>query len=139
MAMTLHTVDLAPDPELGGDQLEWTDEFGWDPVAQEQERSLSGALHISEGQKLYGRPISLASNDGAWFTLSTVRALEALRDRIGIQMLLTLPTGTTHYVTWNRTEGAPLEAKPLWRRVNPSDDELYQVTLRLITVAPPTE
>lgn len=137
MAMMLHTVDLADNPELGGDQLEWTDEFEWDPVAQEQERSLSGALHISEGVKRFGRPITLASNEGAWFTLATVRALEVLRDQIGIQMLLTLPTGATHYVTWNRAAGAPVEAQPLWRRVNPGDDELYQITLRLITVAPP--
>lgn len=137
MAMTLHTVDLAADPDLGGDQLEWTDEFDWDSVAQEQERSLTGALMISEGVKLYGRPITLASNDAAWFTLATVRELEDLRDQLGIVMLLTLPTGATHYVTWNRPAGAPVEAKPLFRKVNPDADWLYQLTLRLITVAPP--
>lgn len=138
MAMTLHTVDLAADPDLGGDQLEWTDEFEWDPVAQEQGRSLTGALHISEGVKLYGRPVTLASNDAAWFTQTTVQALEALRDQLGIVMLLTLPTGATHYVTWNRVAGPPVEARLLFRKVNPGADDLYLLTLRLITVEPPT-
>ena len=137
MAMTLDTVDLAEDIDLGGDQLEWVDEFDWDPIAQEQDRSLTGALIIQEGVKLYGRPITLESNDGAWFTLATVRALEALRDQLGKVMLLTLPTGDTHYVTWNRAAGAPVVGKPLFRTVNPGLDDLYHITLRLITVAPP--
>ena len=139
MTLMLGAVNLAEDPELGGDQLEWVDEFAWDPVAQEQERSLSGAFHISEGVKLFGRPITLASNDAAWFTLATVRALEALRDQMGVRMQLVLPTGANHWVTWNRADGAPLEVTPLWRRVLPRSDDLYLLTLRLITVAHPAE
>lgn len=139
MKFTLATVDLAADPDLGGEQIEWTDEWEWDPVAQEQERSLSGALIFQEGVKRYGRPITLASNGGAWFTLATVRALEALRDQSGIVMLLTLPNGEEHHVTWNRVDGSPLLAKPLHRIVAPGPDWLYELTLKLITVAPPPE
>lgn len=137
MALTLDTVDLAEDYDLGGDQLEWVDEFDWDPIAQEQDRSLTGALIIQEGVKLYGRPITLESNEAAWFTLATIQALLALRDQLGKVMLLTLPTGASHYVTWNRAAGAPVVAKPLFRKVAPSPDDLYNLTLRLITVAPP--
>lgn len=137
MAMTLDTVDLGEEYDLGGDQLEWVDEFDWDPVAQEQDRSLSGALIVQEGVKLYGRPITLASNGAAWFLLSVVRQLEALRDERGRIMLLTLPTGAQHHVIFNRAAGAAVEAKPLWRQVNPGADALYEITLRLITVAPP--
>lgn len=137
MALTLDTVDLAEDSALAGEQMEWVDEFEWDPVAQEQDRSLTGAPMIQEGVKLYGRPITLESNDGAWFTLATVRALEALRDQIGKVMLLTLPTGATHYVTWNRVAGAPVVAKQLFREPIPGPDDVYLLTLRLITVAPP--
>lgn len=139
MALMLDTLDLAADPDLAGDQLEWTDEFEWSAVEQQQDRSLSGALMVQEGVKLYGRPITLASNDAAWFPLSLVRALEALRDERGRVMLLTLPTGAQHYVIFNRVDGAPLEARPLFRRVNPAADWLYTITLRLITVAPPVE
>lgn len=138
MAMMLDTLVLDDEYDIGGDQLEWTDEFTWDPVAQEQERSLSGALMVQEGVKLYGRPITLASNGAAWFRLSVVRQLEALRDERGRIMLLTLPTGAQHYVIFNRAAGSPLEAAPMWRHVNPGAGQLYEITLRLITVAPPT-
>lgn len=47
-----------------GDQFEWVDEFTWDAVTQEQERSLTGALLVQEGTKLHGRPITLRSGEG---------------------------------------------------------------------------
>lgn len=135
--LVLGGIDLAAVPDLCGDQMEWVDQFDWDPVAQVQDRSLKGALIIQEGVKLYGRPITLASNGGAWFTLETVRALEALRDQPGIVMPLTLQDGSEHFVTWNRAEGSPLQATQVFRRSNPSPDCEYELTLRLITVAPP--
>lgn len=135
--LTLDAVDLAADPDLGGEQLQWTDEHEWDPVEQNQDRSLGGALMVQEGVKLYGRPITLASNEGAWFTLTTVQALQALRDQPGIVMLLTLPGGAQHHVTWNRAAGAPVEAVPLFRRVVYQPDDLFTLTLRLITIPPP--
>lgn len=135
--LTLDAVDLAADPDLAGEQLQWTDEHQWDAVEQGQDRSLTGALIIQEGVKLYGRPITLASNDAAWFTKATVDALQALRDQAGIVMLLTLPSGAQHYVTWNRPAGPPVEAVPLFRRVVYQADDLFLLTLRLITVAPP--
>ncbi len=137
--MTLGGVDLADDPRLGGEQLEWTDEFQWDAVEQNQDRSLTGALIIQEGVKLYGRPITLSSNGHAWFTLAKVRELEALRDVPGQVMHLALPTGAEHWVTWNRPAGPPVEAVPLFRTVNPGPGWKYTLTLRLITVAPPPE
>lgn len=137
MTMMLDGIDLAELYDLGGEQLEWTDEFEWDAVAQTQERSLSGALIVQEGVKLFGRPITLASNGAAWFLLSLVRQLEVLRDQPGRVMPLVLPDGRAFSVIFNRTDGAPLEAKPLWRQVNPGADALYELTIRLITVAPP--
>lgn len=137
MPLILDGLDLSADPQLGGDQMEWVDEFQWDAVAQDQQRSLSGALIIQEGGKLYGRPITLSSNGGAWFTLATVRALEAKRDTAQKIMPLTLPDGREFYVTWNHAAGAPVEAAPLFRQVAPQSGALYELTLRLITVAPP--
>lgn len=137
MQLTLDSLDLADNPDLGGEQMEWVDEFDWDPVAQEQDRSLTGALIVQEGVKLYGRPITLSSNNGAWFTLAKVRALQAMASVRGAVHLLTLPTGEQHYVTWNRVAGAVVQATPLHRTVAPDDDWLHQLTLRLITVAPP--
>lgn len=116
------------------DQFEWTDEYEWDAVAQEQERSITGALLVQEGVKLHGRPITLASNGGVWTPLSLVRQLELLRDQPGRVMPLTLPDGRQFSVIFNRVNGAPLVATPLERLVNPPDDWPYEVTLRLITV-----
>lgn len=137
MAMMLDSIQLDEQYDLAGDQLEWIDEFDWDAVAQEQERSLAGTLIVQEGVKIHGRPITLSSNGAAWFELSLVRQLEILRDQPGRVMPLVLPDGREFSVIFNRTGGAALEAKPLWRQVNPGADALYEITLRLITVAPP--
>ncbi len=137
MAMTLDSVDLAADQTLGGDQLEWTDEWDWTPIAQEHERSLSGALLIQQGSKLHGRPITLKSNGAAWFPLSLVRSLEVLRDIPGRVMPLVLPDGREFSVIFDHSTGAPLKATPLFRQVAPGADHLYEIELSLITVAPP--
>ena len=130
MALILDTLEL-------DDQFEWIDEFAWDAVEQGQERTITGALVVQEGLKLYGRPITLAANGGVWTPLSVVRQLEALRDQRGLVMPLTLPGGATHSVIFNRASGQALEAKPIERLVEPGPDDPYEITLRLITVAPP--
>ncbi|OBY48678.1 hypothetical protein [Pseudomonas sp. AU12215] len=128
--MLLDSVEL-------GDQLEWVDEFTWDAVAQEQERSLGGQLLVQEGLKIHGRPITLRSGGGEWTPLSVVRQLEVLRDQRLRVMPLVLPDGREFTVIFNRAEGSPLEAEPLFRSVLPQPDDDYLITVRLITVAPP--
>ncbi|WP_437881023.1 hypothetical protein [Pseudomonas sp. LRF_L74] len=120
------------------DHHEWTDEFAWSVVEQSQERSLSGAMIVQEGVKLYGRPITLAANGAAWTPLSVVRQLEELRDQVGLVMPLTWVDGREFYVIFNRVDGDPLEATQVFREVNAADTD-YLITLRLITVAPPAE
>lgn len=119
------------------DQLEWTDEFDWDAVTQELERSIGGALLVQEGIKLHGRPITLKANGGVWTPLSVVRQLEALRDQRLKVMSLVLPDGREFSVIFNRADGPPIKATQVFRTVNPSPAEIYDIELRLITVAPP--
>jgi hypothetical protein len=121
------------------DQLAWVDEFDWDAVAQEQQRSITGALLVQEGAKLHGRPITLRSDEGAWTPLSVVRQLENLRDQPRRVMQLSLADGREFSVIFNRQAGAPLEAAPLFREVNPTPEADYLLTIRLITVAPPPQ
>ncbi|WP_240441918.1 hypothetical protein, partial [Pseudomonas aeruginosa] len=91
-----------------GDQFEWVDEFTWDAVAQEQERSLTGALLVQEGTKLYGRPITLRSGGGVWTPLWVVRQLEVLRDQRLRVMPLVLPDGHPDSRPWRRgAAGSP--------------------------------
>lgn len=118
------------------DQFEWSDEFDWTAVAQEQERSITGAFLVQEGLKLHGRPITLKSNDGVWTPLSVVRQLEVLRDQRGRVMPLVLSDGREFSVIFNQAEGKPLEATQVIRRVSPPDDWPYDVNISLVTVSP---
>ena len=119
------------------DQFEWIDEFDWSAVVQESERSLGGQLLVQGGQKVYGRPITLASNGGVWTELQTVRALEVLRDQFGRVMPLQLPDGREFSVIFNHEAGPPLQCTSIERQVNPAATALYEITIRLITVEPP--
>ena len=118
--------------------LEWVDEYGWDAVAQETDRSVSGVFLVQGGQKKYGRPITLRSNSGEWTPLSVVRQLEPPRDSFGRVMVLRVPDGREFHVIFNRDE-PPLEAQPLFRHDVPDPDHLYEVAVRLITVEPKEE
>lgn len=126
--MILDSIDL-------GD-LHWVDEFEWDQIAQETQRSVSGQLLVQAGVKHHGRPITLASDGGEWTPLAVVRSLELLRDTLGKVMQLSLPDGRQFSVIFNR-ESAPLEAVPLFRQINPGPEHLYEITVRLLTVEPP--
>jgi len=132
MYITLDDVQL-------DDQLQWVNEFDHNPIEQTREHSVTGALLIQEGVKLYGREIELRSNGGVWTPLSVVRQLEVMRDEPGRVMLLTLVGGRQFHVVWNRTGGAPLTAEPMFREVYPTADSVYGINLRLLTVAPPAE
>lgn len=128
--MQLHDIEL-------DDDFHWINEFEHNPIEQKQEHSLTGALLIQEGVKLYARRIELRSDGGVWTPLSVVRQLEALRDQPSFPMKLMLGDGREFYVIWDRTNGSPLSAEPLWRETYPATDSEYLVNLRLITVAPP--
>lgn len=132
MYITLDDVQL-------DDQLQWVNEFDHNPIEQTREHSITGALLIQEGVKLYGREIELRSNGGVWTPLSVVRQLEVMRDEPGRVMLLTLPGNRQYHVIWNRTSGSPLTAEPLFREAYSTPDSVYDVNLRLLTVAPPAE
>ena len=48
------------------DNFIWVNEFEWSPVAQSTERSLTGALVVSESEKSYGRSIVLGDGENSW-------------------------------------------------------------------------
>ncbi len=135
--MILDSLDLNADPAWGGDQLEWVDEWDWTPIAQEQERGLTGTLLVQQGVKRHGRPITLKSNGACWFPLAVVRALEVLRDQPGRVMPLRLPDGREFHVIFDHSQNAPLKATPLFRQVAPDADYPFEVELYLLSVAPP--
>lgn len=68
------------------------DEFYWNPVAQTNKCSLTGALLIQEGQLSPGCSIVLSGRgEAGWVSRLTVKSLYALSEAANKAMTLTLP------------------------------------------------
>ncbi len=118
------------------DNLLWVNEFDWTPVAQSTDRSLTGSLIVSESLMTYGRSIVLGDGENSWLTLSDLNTLFALSEIPKKKMLLTLPVGRAFTVIFDRSEGAPIEARQVLPLTNPDDSDFYAVVIRLLTVTP---
>ncbi len=120
------------------DSLVWTDEFNFNQMAQETERSLTGGLLVQEGAKQFGRPITLSEN---WLDRATLDALVTKEGLATTPMTLVLADGREFAVIFDRTRGPAIEATPVHRLATAANVPTwkYQVTLRLLTVEPPPE
>lgn len=116
------------------DDLQWTDECDWSPVAQSSERSITGALLLQHGAMAAGRPITLqADSDSAgWFTREQVEALYALAAVPGNVMTLTY-RGVARQVVFRHAEGA-MNCRPVVPFADVQAGDYYHVTLRFLTV-----
>lgn len=114
------------------DDLWWEDETDWTPVGQsDTEYSVTGALMVDCGVKQAGRPISLVgSEDASWLKRSTVLALQALAAIPAKEMTLTFHA-RTFTVIFNHADGKPLEAKPIYPKSPPDDEDYYWLIIRL--------
>ncbi|MFM5537007.1 hypothetical protein ACET8U_06805 [Aeromonas veronii] len=115
------------------DDLDWQDEFEWQPAEQVITPTLSGALIVEEVAQPHGRPITLQSDGQSWATRSTVLALQALAGEVNAPMALTL-NGRQFTVLWRRENGGGFAAKQLYRVADPDEQMPYEITLRLIEV-----
>ena len=118
------------------DDLLWINEFEWNPVEQTTERSLTGALLVQEGKFAYGRPIVLTGgSDAGWVSRLIVNNLFALSEKANKTMSLTLPDNRNFSVIFDRSDGAPVEARQVIPFAYPKDNDQYFITLRLLTVS----
>ena len=116
------------------DDLLWVNEYQWNPVEQNIDRSLSGALLVQEQNKLYGRSVVLSGGtEAGWVSRSTVVALQALSEMANKIMTLTLPNNTQLSVIFDRDEN-PVEAQQIFPFAYPDDDCQYSIRIRLLTV-----
>lgn len=131
MAITLDGLDLPAD-------LEWQDEFDWQPIAHSSERSLTGKMLIEEAPLVKGRPVTLYGGPNAcWVPRSLVLALKSMEasvSDINNPMLLDFH-GTQMRVIWRRDDGPAVEAKPVVRIRNPGPDHKYYITIKLVEVS----
>lgn len=126
--MTLDDIDIT-------DNLIWQDEFAYNQVAQQQERSLTGGVIVQSGVKQYGQPVTLVG----WLSRAMLDALRAKEGSGNPVMDLTLDDGRAFSVIFNRASGVAVEAAPIKETTHISQDPgaWYSATLRLLTVEPP--
>ncbi len=123
------TVYLDPD-------LYWSDE-DWSPVAEETERSVTGALIVHQGIKHAGRPITLQPEDdrSGQMPRSVLRVLRTWEAIPGLVMTLQL-RGDTYRVRFRHgsADGSPaITSRPMVHFNDSSDDDWYFVTVRFLT------
>ncbi len=111
--------------------LTWADEFGWTPVEQTSEYSLTGALIVQEGERQSGRPITLlGGRNAAWIDRGLALQLQALASVPEQQLTLSL-WGVDYSVMFRRPA---VEIEPIRRRANPGADHQYAVTINLMEI-----
>ena len=101
-------------PEIG--DLVWADERDWSPVVQTIDRVFGGAVVVEEWVRTAGQPMTLEGGaDFAWISQAALDALRAALDVPASQHTLELDDGRTYTVTARRTEGPPVESRPVPR------------------------
>lgn len=118
--ITLDDLTLPPD-------LLWTDEFRWNPVAQQETITLGGALIVQADAQLTGRPVTLAGGgDHGWVPRSLLESLRAKAAQTNLVMTLTLHDGAARSVMFT---GERLTADPVWPIADPDSDQPYVITV----------
>ena len=124
--------------ELPAD-YEWKGEFDWSPIAQNTDRSASGANIIQQARRFYGQPIEL-STPREWDVDRAVVIAVKRMEESGLPVKLTLADGREFFCLFDRAGGLPVEAEPLWLyragEVLPGEHP-YKLTVRLLTMQPP--
>lgn len=119
------------------DDLRWIDEFGFSPITQNIERTISGAQVIQEGFLIKGRPITLSGGVGVWMPKSVLNQLYDMAMQPNVTATLTMADGRVFKVTFNRngTE-SPIRGEPVHRQTIESDATMYEnITLKLMEIA----
>lgn len=121
-------VDIHPD-------LQWTDEYNWQPVEQHAERTITGALVVMPAEKVGGRPITLEpeADDSGWMTRTVIEQLRNWAAVPGKQLVLTLH-GTTRNVLFRHQDGPGLDARPVIHFSEMDATDYYLATLRFMEI-----
>lgn len=122
------TVQLSED-------LFWSDEYSWAPVAQSVQPSVTGALIVQQGVRQAGRPITLEPEDdfSAWLERSSLDQLRAWVGTPGLTLTLAGLRGQSRQVIFRQHDGA-LDARPVFHFSDVDAADSYRVTLRLMEI-----
>lgn len=131
--ITIDSIVLPPD-------MLWEDEYNWSQVRQTIRPSVTGAQLIQMNSLLAGRPITLVGRmeGDRGFALLKRSVVDQLRAKevssMGLPMTLTLSDGRTFSVIFRYDNGVSVEATPMTHKDPPDPDDLYNTTIRLLTV-----
>ena len=91
------------------DDIPWTDEEGWSPVAQQIDVSLGGSQLVEVSVQQYGRPITLTGDaNTGWIDGDTMDALRAAEiAQLDTPFTLTFADGRTFSVLFLGGRGQP--------------------------------
>lgn len=110
----------------------WSNEFDYEPVAQEQARSVTGALVTWERAQPMGAPVTLAD---CWMPRADLLTLQSKRQAAASPMTLTLDDGRQFTVLFDRGQKS-IEATPIDGPFTvPASTDRYNVTLHLLMTA----
>lgn len=116
------------------DSMEWVDEYSWSPIQQDIQFTIGGNLINSESTVTKGRPITLVSGEDVWVEKSVIDELITLKNTIDKTYTLTMPSGSTYTVKFDRRDNNELEAKPVFRQIIRPSTANYTLTIRLMEV-----
>lgn len=118
--------------ELPAD-LDWPDEYSWQPVEQSADYSLTGALVVESASRQAGRPITLqGGDDRAWIGRALLDQLRAWAVIPGQPMTLALRGASYNVIFRHQDQG--LEAEMIVSFSDPDAATWYRVTLRLMEI-----
>jgi hypothetical protein len=131
--MTINLTVGATVLELPPD-LYWEDEFGWHPVEQSAERTITGGLVLQYAARTTGRPITLRPYEQtcAWMPATTLQQLQTWAATPGVELELLL-RGVTRTVVFRHQDTA-IEAEPVLHFDDLQPGDFYLATLRFMTV-----
>lgn len=113
----------------------WANEFDYEPVAQVQMRTVTGAPVIFERNQKSGAPMRLT---GGWAKRSIIKQLQEKRELAG--QVFTLELGDREFeVMFDRSQQSIIATQLDGGFVDPSDNDRYEITLNMLLLAETTE
>jgi len=117
--------------------MDWVDEFNWQPVQQATQYSLAGSLLVDEGTMLAGRPITLSpgAENMAAMQKSDLDTITGWAAGAGQVLALTLDDGRVFSVRFHHAATA-IDARPIrgFRVPDGTEHDLWKVAIRFIEV-----
>lgn len=114
------------------DDLQWVDEFSFNPVRETKEISVTGAIILQLGTLVAGREITLKSPDdrSGWVPYSAVAQLQEWKLIAGQELTLTVRS-VPYTVVFRHADGA-LEVTPVVDYSDYNSTDWCLITLRFM-------